>query len=120
MLRTLQYQALLLGFGAGTAIASLVAVAGWALLAALGDDNSLTGPIITGVLSGMVGAGYVGARLSRRKLFHGTLAALAFGFGVSVAAILAGSPATPLSQTWFLLLSATLGMVGAFIGASAK
>ncbi len=120
MLRTLQYQALLLGFGAGTAVAALVAVAGWALLAVVADDASLTGPVITGVLCGLIGAGYVGGRLSRRKLFHGTLAALAFGFGVTVAALLAGSPATAPSQIWFLLLSAGLGMLGAFIAASAK
>ena len=119
MFRTLQWHALLLGFGAATAIASLVATLTWAGAAALGR-NSVTGAVVFGVLVGLVGAGYVGGRLSMRKIFHGTLAALAFGFGVTIASMAGGSPAPPVQQAWFLALAAGLGATGAYLASRSK
>lgn len=119
MFRTLQWQALMLGFGAATVIASLAATLTWAATAALGR-NSVTGAVVFGVLVGLVGAGYVGGRLSMRKIFHGTLAALAFGFGVTIASMAGGSPAPPVQQAWFLVLAAGLGAAGAYLASRSK
>ena len=119
MYRTLQWHALLLGFGAATVIASLIATLIWAGAAALGRD-ALTGAVVFGVLFGLIGAGYVGGRLSMRKMFHGVLAALIFGFGVTLASLASGSPASPIRQAWFLILAAGLGAAGAYVASRSK
>lgn len=120
MLRTLQWSAVMFGFATGAVVAALIAVAVWFVGSWLDASDITTGSVIAGVLAGLLAAGYVAGRLSRRKVFHGVLAALAFGFGVSLASLSEGSPASFASQAWFLLLSAGLGAAGAFIAARAK
>lgn len=120
MFRTLQWQALLLGFGAAAVVASLVATVVWAAASALGRENVVTGAVVVGVLAGLMGAGYVAGRLSMRKMFHGTLTALAFGFGVTLASMAGGSRASVFLQAWFLVIAAGLGAFGAYVASRAR
>lgn len=101
-----------MGAAVGIGAAALLAVLTWAALAALGWADGSTGPVLVGILIGMVAGGYVAGRLGHRSVYHGGMAGLAVSAAVVFMSLTGGSPAPPTRLVIVFGLGLLLGATG--------
>jgi len=103
---------IVIGAATGVAAAALLSIVAWVGLALTGVSEDLTGPVLLGVIIGLVAAGYTAGRLGDRPVYQGGMAGLAVATAVVVISIFGGSPAPPLQVTILFGLGLLLGLAG--------
>ncbi len=108
------------GVAAGVAVAALLSIVLWAGLALTGIIESLTGPVLLGVLTGVGSGGYVAGRLGDRGLFQGGMAGLGVAAAVVAISLIGGSPAPPSQLMLMFGFGLVLGMAGGALAIRGK
>lgn len=113
MLASLRILAILTGLGIGALTATVLSLALWLALTAIGlDDAALTG-LTVALLIGFVAGGYAAGRMAVvSHRFHGSVTGLVIAALVLVIARLGGSPAPTGQVLWLSLLAVVLGGLG--------
>lgn len=114
-MRSLSIGAIIIGAVAGVLIAALVSLICWGVFLLTNIDSPEDPALMVGVVTGFLGAGYAGGRLTRPSPSHGMLAALLTSFIVGAVSIASGSPASPTTIAILVLLSAVLGRLGGML-----
>lgn len=104
----------------GVAMAALLSVLTWLVLAWTGVTDNLTGPVLVGVISGIIASGYTAGRLGDRSLYQGGMAGLAVAATVVVISILGGSSGPPLQVAVLVGLGLLGGLSGGALAARRK
>ena len=117
MLASLRIFSVLIGIGVGGLGVTILALAFWAILAAIGVDDAPLAGLTAATIVGFVLTGFAAGRSApHTHRFHGAVAGLGVATVMLVVARLGGSPA-PLAQVLLLLgLGIVLGGIGGILG----
>ncbi len=108
------------GGAAGIAVAALLAIMSWVVFAVTGLTDDLTGPVLIGVLAGLLGGGYTAGRLGDRSLYQGGMAGLAVAAAVVAISLVGGSPARPWQLIIVFVLGLVLGIAGGAVAVRSR
>jgi hypothetical protein len=121
MLGSVKWMAVIVAVGAGTLVATLTALVGWAAFTAVGAADAPGIGLVIGVVVGLAAAGYTAGRMAViSHRFHGSLAGLGLTAVWVVVFRLGGSQAPEVQILVFAVLGIVLGGIGGVIGRRAQ